>query len=72
MIKRTLQLGFLDGLNKKFNISLGDPKEDISRENVEDAMDTIIEQNIFKSNETDLVIKNEARIVETTVEVMEF
>ena len=72
MIKRTLQLGFLDGINKKFNISLGDPKEDLSKENVEDAMDTILEQNIFKSNDTDLAVKNEARIIETTVEVMEF
>ena len=72
MIKKTLELGFLDGVNKRFKISLGDPKEDLSKLNIEDAMDTIIEKNIFKSNETDLVMKEEARIIETTVEVMEF
>lgn len=72
MIKKTLEMGFLDGINKKFKVSIGDPKEDLSRLNIEDAMDTIIEKNIFQSNDTDLLAKNEARIIETTVEVIEF
>ena len=72
MVKKTLEMGFLDGTNKKFKVSIGDPKEDLSRLNIEDAMDTIIEKNIFQSNDTDLLAKNEARIIETTVEVIEF
>ncbi len=72
MIKKTLEMGFLDGINKKFKVSIGDPKEDLSRLNIEDAMDTIIEKNIFQSNDTDLLAKNEARIIETTIEDIEF
>ncbi len=72
MVKKTLEMGFLDGVNKNFKISVGDPKEDLSRLNIEDAMDTIIEKNIFQSNDTDLLAKNEARIIETTIEVIEF
>ena len=72
MVKKTLELGFLDGVNKKFKISLGDPKDDLEKINIENAMDIILEKNIFKSNNTDLLVKNEARIIETTTEIIEF
>ncbi|MGO1469240.1 MAG: DUF2922 domain-containing protein [Tissierella sp.] len=72
MIKKTLELRFLDGVNKRFRVSLADPKEDLSKLDIEDAMDSIIEKNIFKSNETDLTMKEEARIIETSTELIEF
>ena len=72
MVKKTLELGFLDGINKKFKISLLDPKEDLDKVNIESAMDIILDKNIFTSNTSDLVAKDEARIIETTTTIMDF
>ena len=72
MIKTVLEMDFLDGLDKKFKISVGDPKEDLEQVQVEVAMEAILENNIFISNNTDLIKSVEARVITTTVEKMEF
>lgn len=72
MIKTSLELDFLDGFDKKFKLSILDPKEDLEKIEIESAMDTILEKNIFLSNNTDLVKSLGARIIKTTVNVIEF
>lgn len=72
MIKTVLELDFLDGVDKKFKLSVADPKEDLEELQISSAMDTILEKNIFISNNTDLVKSVAARIIKTTVETMEF
>lgn len=72
MIKTVLELDFLDGVDKKFKLSVADPKEDLEELQISSAMHTILEKNIFISNNTDLVKSVEARIIKTTVETMEF
>ena len=72
MIKTVLELDFLDGVDKKFKLSVNDPKEDLEEMQVEAAMAEILEKNIFISNNGDLVKSVGARVITTTVESMEF
>lgn len=72
MIKKKLELDFLDELNKKFKIYLDDPKEELEELDISNAMDLIIEKNIFDSSNNDLVAKASARIIETRIEAIEF
>lgn len=72
MIKTVLELDFLDGVDKKFKLSVTDPKTDLEEMQVEAAMAEILEKNIFISNNSDLVKSVGARVITTTVENMEF
>ncbi|HLR21778.1 MAG TPA: DUF2922 domain-containing protein [Tissierellaceae bacterium] len=67
-----LELGFVDNSNKKFRISVDDPKKDLDREAIETAMNDLIEHNVFTSNGEDLKELDGARIITTSVEEMEF
>lgn len=72
MIKTVLELDFLDAADKKFKLSVPEPKEDLEELQVEAAMQSILEKNIFISNNTDLIKPVGARIITTTVANMEF
>lgn len=67
-----LELGFLDKGNKKFKISIDDPRENLEREDIQEAMSNLIENNIFISNGMDLAELDVARIIRTSIEEMEF
>lgn len=67
MEKTKLEMEFLDEANKKFVISIDEPRSDITPEEVSQAMTTIINCNVFNSKMLDLVKANDARIVSTTV-----
>jgi ribulose 1,5-bisphosphate carboxylase large subunit-like protein len=67
MEKTKLEMEFLDEANKKFIISIEEPKSDITPEEVSQTMTTIINCNVFNSKMLDLVKANDARIVSTTV-----
>ncbi len=71
MNKTKLEMEFLDGANKKFVISIDDPRSDITPEEVGVAMDAIINYNVFTSSLMDLVVAKEARIVTTAVSTLE-
>ena len=72
MEKRKLEMDFIDGMNKRFLLSLDNPKEDLDAIQVEGAMDEILSNNIFISNGADLVSFDAARVITTVVEEMEF
>lgn len=71
-MNKKLQLDFIDGLNKSFRISLDDPKEDLLAADIEDAMNSVVSLNAIGSNGVDIAGIDGARIVTTTVEVIEF
>lgn len=71
-IKAKLEMDFIDETNKRFRLSIDDPKEDLDVLQVETAMDTVIANNIFVSDGVDLIGYDAARIITTTVEEMEF
>lgn len=67
MEKTKLEMEFLNALNRKYTISIDDPKLDLTPEEVETAMEAIISENVFIVSEADLAKAVEARIVTTTV-----
>lgn len=68
MEKKKLEMEFLSDINKKYVISIDDPKFDLSQAEVQTAMEAIISDNIFSVSMADLTEAVEARIVTTTVE----
>ncbi|NLV87878.1 MAG: DUF2922 domain-containing protein [Tissierellia bacterium] len=68
MEKKKLEMEFLNEGGKKFVISIDDPRDDLTGEEVGQAMADIIANNVFVSSMEDLVEAKEARIVTTTVE----
>ena len=63
MIRTYLQMAFKNAEGGNFTISVNDPKDELTQEDVEGVMDTILDQNTFSSNGGDLTTKNHARIV---------
>jgi hypothetical protein len=72
MEKTKLEMDFLDVFNKRLRISIDEPLEGLVQSEIESAMDSIIAHNIFQSNGVDLVSREGARIIKTTVNEMEF
>lgn len=69
---RDLVMYFIDQDRKKVSLRLKDVKEDITQEKIEGLMDLVIQKNIFKLSAGDLVTKDRAEIVSSTVEEIKF
>ncbi|CDX04941.1 Protein of unknown function (DUF2922) [Desulfitobacterium hafniense] len=68
--KTILRMTFNTAGNKTFAISLDEPRPDVSKSEIEAAMETVIEKNIFLSPSGELVSKRDIRIVGTTTNDM--
>lgn len=64
-IKKRLVMNFKTLLGKKVAISVDDPREDLTEEDIKDAMNVILSKNIFTVNGDDLQTAVDAKIVET-------
>lgn len=64
---KTLELKFDLANGKTMSLSIQDPKDNLTPSEVTQAMQTIINQNIFHQNSYGLVGINQARIVERNV-----
>ena len=62
---KRLIMTFLTELGRKISISLDDPREDISEEEVVAAMNLIVNKNIFTPYGSELVSSVDAKIVLT-------
>jgi hypothetical protein len=62
---KRLIMTFLTELGRKISISLDDPREDISEEEVVAAMNLIVDKNIFTPYGSELVSGVDAKIVLT-------
>ncbi|MFA7533435.1 MAG: DUF2922 domain-containing protein [Tissierellaceae bacterium] len=71
MNKTKLELVFLNEVGKKFVVAMDNPREDLTSEELGEAMDEIIENNVFLSSLFDLVEPIEARVVTTNIDVFE-
>jgi len=60
---KTLQMIFANAANGRVTISILDPREDLTTENVETAMSDIITANIINSTGGDLVSVIGARVI---------
>lgn len=72
MDKVKLEMDFLDEANKTVRVTLDDPKEDITPEEIETAMESIINLGTLSSKEGDIVGVGKARIVTTNVDEITF
>ncbi|MDW7673441.1 MAG: DUF2922 domain-containing protein [Bacillota bacterium] len=63
MITKRLELLFVNNLGRRVTIALPEPREDLTAIEIEDAMNTIIAQNVFDSPGGDLVAIQGARVV---------
>lgn len=68
---RQLQLRFRNEDDRIVTFTLDAPKEPVDVTEVNDAMDDILEENVFTSTGGDLVTKHSAQIVERTVDEIE-
>ena len=67
--KKKLLMTFKTNDGKKVSLSTDDPREDITEEEIKNAMTTIINSGIFAPNGSSLIEMVEAKVVETdTVE----
>jgi len=72
MEKTKLEMDFLDDLKKVTKISLDNPRVDLVPSEIQSAMESIINHNIFASRDGDLVSVGGARVITTNVNEMEF
>ncbi|MGB3925019.1 MAG: DUF2922 domain-containing protein [Caldicoprobacterales bacterium] len=69
-MRQVLVLEFLDSEAKKFNLRIADPRDDLTSEEVQAAMEEIINKNPF--DRPSLIKINGAYIVTTTEEQIVF
>lgn len=62
---KVLQMIFKNSAGKKITLSIEDPKDALTEAEIKAAMDVIIQKNIFKKNNYDLIEAVEAKIVTT-------
>ena len=63
MIQRTASMSFKDAAGKKYTVSIKDIKEDVEDVAVVSLMDTIINNNLIKTENGNLVEKQTAQVV---------
>lgn len=68
---KTLEMVFENTEGKNARVSMPDPREDLTPQEVKTAMDTIVAGNIFKTAGGDMVKILGARIVSREVEELE-
>ena len=64
-ITKKLVMTFKSSDDKKISISVDDPRENLTENEIKEAMDTIIEKNIFSPNGASLVESVSAKVVLT-------
>lgn len=69
---KSLIMTFLNEQNKKVNISIDDPREDVTEAEIKTVMDDILAKNIFTSTGGDIVTVDAAKIVTTSVTEFEY
>ena len=64
-ITKKLIMTFKSSDNKNVSISVDNPREDLTESEIKEAMDTIIQKNIFSPNGASLVSVVSAKVVQT-------
>ncbi|WP_138207884.1 DUF2922 domain-containing protein [Haloimpatiens lingqiaonensis] len=71
-MSKDLVMYFMDQDRKKVSLRLKDVKADITQVEVEELMDLIMQKNIFKLSAADIVTKDRAEIISSSVEQFKF
>jgi len=68
MANKRLEMIFKNQKGKTSKLSLDNPREDITGEDIRNAMENIVSANVFNTSDGDLVEAVSARIVNTDIE----
>lgn len=63
-----LELNFLDEINKKFKVTIRDPKLDLKKEDIKSTIDAILNEKVFSPRGVDLKDIDSVNRVTTHVE----
>lgn len=66
--KQVLNMIFRNSIGKTVTLSIEDPRDDVTEAEIKEAMEMIVEKNIFKKNNYALVEAVEAKVVTTNTE----
>ena len=66
-----LDLVFKNAIGKKVTLNIEEPKKGVTKAEIDAAMQTIVENNVFNSTGGDLVEAVEGRLRTTTLDVVE-
>mgnify|MGYP001010807017 CR=1 FL=1 len=66
--KSKLEMEFKDVAGKKFNLSLDEPKDNLTESDIRTAMEEVVNRNIFSTKEGDIVETVKARVIKTEIE----
>lgn len=66
MNEKRLLMTFKNTLGNSFTITVDDPREDLSEQNIIDAMNLIKEKNIFQPSGYDIATCVSAKVVDST------
>lgn len=64
--RKVIRMTFLDSGGSRYIITIPNPKDNLTNQQILDVMDLILQKNIISGRSGDLVSKLDARIVETT------
>lgn len=65
MDEKKLIMTFKNEIGKTVTISINDPKDALTETEIKQAMDLIVEKNIFRKNDLSIVEAVEAKVVNT-------
>lgn len=66
MEEKKLLMTFKNGIGNSFTMTVNDPREDIEEQDIIDAMNLIVEKNIFQPKGYDIALAVSAKVVEST------
>lgn len=69
-VNRTLQMTFLNAEDRNTSISISDPLEELDLAEVEAAMQSIVDTNIFSTAGGDITAKVRAQVISRDVETL--
>jgi len=66
--RKTLRMTFETSGGNAYSITLPEPKDDLTGQQIEEAMDLIIARNIFLTPGGELAAKRDIKIIDTTTD----
>ncbi len=69
-MSETLQMIFRNFDGRSTTISISDPDSELTAQDVEDVMDSIVDKNVFQTTGGDIVDKVRAQVVSRSVNVL--
>ena len=66
MDEKKLVMTFKNTLGNNFSVTVNDPRQNITEQEIKDAMDLILAKNIFQPKGYDLAVAVSAKVVESS------